>query len=57
MIKTIIGTLAQVLNELSCKFNKRLYLGQLFKIENEKFVVSSLSFLEDGRVTITLLKK
>lgn len=57
MTKTIIGSITQVLSSLAVKFNKRLYLGQLFKVEDKKYVVKSLQSLEDGRISVTLVIK
>ena len=56
-MKTIIGSVAQVLQTLTVKFNKRLYLGQLFKIEDKKYVVNELRTLYDGRILVTLKEK
>ena len=57
MNKTFIGTTLDILDKLSCKFNKRLYLGQIFKIENEKYLVTYLQKLDDGRIVVYLQKK
>ena len=54
MTKTIIGSVTQIFSSLAVKFNKRLYLGQLFKVEDKKYVVKSLQSLEDGRISVTL---
>ena len=56
MTKTIIGTISQVLSALACKFNKRLYLGQIFKHDKDKYQVSSLKKLEDDRIAVELKK-
>ena len=56
MTKTIVGSLAQVLSTLACKFNKRLYLGQIFKYGEDKYQVSSLQKLEDERIVVQLKK-
>ena len=57
MIKTFVGTLSQVLETLACKFNKRIYIGQLFKVEDKKYVVKSFDTLEDGRISVTLYER
>ena len=54
--KTIVGTLSQVFARLMMKFDKRLYLGQIFKVDNDKYRVTSLSDLRDGRVAVHLSK-
>ena len=56
MTKTIVGSLSQVLSALACKFNKRLYLGQLFKYGDDKYRVNGLQKLEDDRIAVELKK-
>ena len=56
-MRTIVGSIAQVLQVLTVKFNKRLYLGQLFKIEDKKYVVFELRTLDDCRISVTLKEK
>lgn len=54
--KTIVGTLSQVFSRLMMKFDKRLYLGQIFKVDDYKYRVNSLSDLGDGRVVVRLVR-
>lgn len=54
--KTIVGTLSQVFARLMMRFDKRLYLGQIFKVDNFKYRVTCLSDLNDGRVVVKLSK-
>ena len=56
MTKTFVGSVSQVLSALACKFNKRLYLGQLFKYGDEKYRVNGLQKLEDDRISVELKK-
>lgn len=54
---TFIGTLSQIASQFLMKFDKRLYLGQIFKFQDKKFYVKSLSELDDGRIVVTLKEK
>ena len=56
MTKTIIGSLAQVLESLSLKFSKRLYLGQVFKFADTKYYIRELRETDD-KTLIVVLKK